>query len=318
MDEKLRYLRRLRRGEIILTMTPTDNVDHLISILNAAFPTDTSACNGTSRYYFRRDSKTWDCVNDLKSIETTEIGCDVISVTEFYNLCFNGPAEKMYTKDDLRSGNVAISFIDFTITEDLKKLQRIIADVFPKDKIVPLGGNKYYLRDPNTELKDQGLVTDVEGWMATDVAPKIPIVSVAIFYADNYPDAAAKNRGTLVGFNLKKLYPGCKHKVGQFERLTTGEFLRWPDFWEPKYEQPKTIVTHDGGKTFELVQVKMGFNYGQNFISIDWLKDILLNSRYDELNGWDISFTHVSIGCKHNIHLDEIKKLVDKYNEQYK
>lgn len=37
------------------------------------------------------------------------------------------------------------------------------------------------------------------------------------------------------GFILKKEYPGCKKKVGDFEKYTTGEFLKYPEIWEPVY-----------------------------------------------------------------------------------
>jgi hypothetical protein len=35
------------------------------------------------------------------------------------------------------------------------------------------------------------------------------------------------------GFILKKQYPGCNKPLGYFEPYTTGEFLNYPDFWEP-------------------------------------------------------------------------------------
>lgn len=39
------------------------------------------------------------------------------------------------------------------------------------------------------------------------------------------------------GFVLLKEYPGCKTKKGSFEPFTTGEFLKYPDVWEPVYNK---------------------------------------------------------------------------------
>lgn len=37
------------------------------------------------------------------------------------------------------------------------------------------------------------------------------------------------------GFILIREYPGCGKKVGDFEPYTTGEFLKYPEIWEPVY-----------------------------------------------------------------------------------
>lgn len=37
------------------------------------------------------------------------------------------------------------------------------------------------------------------------------------------------------GFILLIEYPGCRRRVGDFEPLTSGEFLNYPQIWEPVY-----------------------------------------------------------------------------------
>ncbi len=46
----------------------------------------------------------------------------------------------------------------------------------------------------------------------------------------------------IIGFKLKFQYPGCRRHVGSFEPYTTGEFLKYPDVWEPVYKTIKTPV----------------------------------------------------------------------------
>ena len=39
-----------------------------------------------------------------------------------------------------------------------------------------------------------------------------------------------------IGFILLREYPRCNKRVGEFERFTTGEFLRYPEIWKPIYK----------------------------------------------------------------------------------
>lgn len=53
------------------------------------------------------------------------------------------------------------------------------------------------------------------------------------------PGAAIRNtmnKQNVVGFILKKKYPGCNKPLGYFEPFTTGEFLKFPEYWEPIYK----------------------------------------------------------------------------------
>ena len=38
------------------------------------------------------------------------------------------------------------------------------------------------------------------------------------------------------GFILLKEYPHSKKTIGAFEPFTTGEFLKYPEIWQPLYE----------------------------------------------------------------------------------
>jgi hypothetical protein len=37
------------------------------------------------------------------------------------------------------------------------------------------------------------------------------------------------------GFILIREYPGCRRRVGDFEPLTSGLFLNYPEIWKPVY-----------------------------------------------------------------------------------
>lgn len=39
-----------------------------------------------------------------------------------------------------------------------------------------------------------------------------------------------------IGFILVKEYPNCRKKLGYFEPFTTGEFLKYPEYWRPVYK----------------------------------------------------------------------------------
>lgn len=40
----------------------------------------------------------------------------------------------------------------------------------------------------------------------------------------------------IVGYRLIKQYPGCIYPIGTYEPFTTGEYSKWPEFWEPVYD----------------------------------------------------------------------------------
>jgi len=37
------------------------------------------------------------------------------------------------------------------------------------------------------------------------------------------------------GFILIRKYPGCRKEIGDFEPLTSGDFLNYPEIWKPVY-----------------------------------------------------------------------------------
>lgn len=46
-----------------------------------------------------------------------------------------------------------------------------------------------------------------------------------------------------IGFVLVREYPGCTRKVGDFEKYTTGEFLKYPGVWKPVYQESTHVHT---------------------------------------------------------------------------
>lgn len=44
------------------------------------------------------------------------------------------------------------------------------------------------------------------------------------------------------GFILKREYPGCNKQIGYFERYTSGQFMAYPEIWQPVYETDKIKV----------------------------------------------------------------------------
>jgi hypothetical protein len=39
------------------------------------------------------------------------------------------------------------------------------------------------------------------------------------------------------GFVLIREYPGCGRRKGDFEPYTSGEFLKYPEIWQPVYKK---------------------------------------------------------------------------------
>lgn len=46
---------------------------------------------------------------------------------------------------------------------------------------------------------------------------------------------SAESDKRLIGYTLIKRYPGCRLPLGHYEKLTTGEFSAWPEYWQPVY-----------------------------------------------------------------------------------
>lgn len=69
---------------------------------------------------------------------------------------------------------------------------------------------------------------------------------------------------SLAGFILIKEYPNCKLKLNQFEPLTDGSFLNFPEFWKPIYidneTEFKTKSLKDIQKENFLINEKLGYN----------------------------------------------------------
>lgn len=44
-------------------------------------------------------------------------------------------------------------------------------------------------------------------------------------------------KNKILGFILIREYPGCSRKVGYFEKYSTGDFLNYPEIWQPVYSK---------------------------------------------------------------------------------
>lgn len=49
------------------------------------------------------------------------------------------------------------------------------------------------------------------------------------------PDEIKEKHPLYKGFKLIRNYPGSRREVGDFEPYTSGEFLKYPEIWEPVY-----------------------------------------------------------------------------------
>lgn len=55
--------------------------------------------------------------------------------------------------------------------------------------------------------------------------------------------------GKCIGFQLKLEYPNCTKKKGDIVPYTTGEFLHYPEIWEPVYKKKEGTAITEGSFT---------------------------------------------------------------------
>jgi hypothetical protein len=117
------------------------------------------------------------------------------------------------------------------------------------------------------------------------------------------------------GFKLIKEYPGS-HALGYYEKYTTGELSKYPEFWEPVYEEQKVEFTA-GDKKMKVVITKEKITVGDEKISPKFLKDLLedmnMNEFTDRPSAYKVTFPFVKIGCT-TFRMEEIDKAISEYN----
>jgi len=130
----------------------------------------------------------------------------------------------------------------------------------------------------------------------------------------------------ITGFKLIKEYPGSK-KLGYFERFTTGEFLKYPEYWQPVYqEQTKEIeINYKKENTHPNIMESGKVTIGKNLIkfggintTINFLKELVEdmedNNFTDQPTIYKTIFPFVKIGCS-TFSLETIKTVINEYNK---
>lgn len=107
---------------------------------------------------------------------------------------------------------------------------------------------------------------------------------------------------SISGFKLIKKYPGCKYELGYIEPLTTGEYINYPEFWEPQYKQNyNEIIIGNKEKTAKVY--KDYIIYDDMTIDFSTIEEIIKPfTNYSKIiNGtnYELSFPNytINIGC---------------------
>lgn len=214
--------------------------------------------------------------------------------------------EDKYTIRRLAEG---LLYIECDGEHQREKLERILRRTFPDHDAKARADCHFYG------------VGQSGGWCGINSLPRaVELIGVDEFYDlifKEAPKPAAKVTRVCTGFILEKLYPGCRRKIGDFEPYTTGEFLKWTEFWKPMYKDLtiRHTVTHDGGKKFEVTLGEDCFMYENYHVSIVMLNEIVARSNYGRLNSWETTYPAVDFGCKKGIPISEIRKLVELFNK---
>lgn len=117
-------------------------------------------------------------------------------------------------------------------------------------------------------------------------------------------------------FKLIKKYPGCNKPLGYVEPYTTGEFLEYPEFWEPIYrESEKTIVV--GDKKIKVVIGKKRIIVDEMKVDIALFKNILwemgrIKTLHQHQSPWPLHYPMIKIGCT-LLSEDEIELIIKTY-----
>lgn len=137
-----------------------------------------------------------------------------------------------------------------------------------------------------------------------------------------YTEAACKIEGyNFIGEHIRdgktiliKSEHGSDRSKG-FEKLHRAGVL---DLWfSPVYQEQERFLTVncDQGQ-FSVKRTEDGYEFEGKVISLPYLKALRNKMNgYDTVNGWNIAFAHVSIGCKSGISIMELQKLIDQYGK---
>lgn len=124
------------------------------------------------------------------------------------------------------------------------------------------------------------------------------------FYAKDFKLETMEKE--IEGYVLIKEYPGSKG-LGYFEKYTTGELNKYPEFWKPVYKEEKQIIqmysSNKGMFKIEVVDGKAYYRPENKELPKEWIRDII--NSYDDIliqqrngvNPYNVEIAGLHIGC---------------------
>lgn len=210
----------------------------------------------------------------------------------------------------LEKGYVQITFEQFQKyikQETMEKLKVGDIVIGKQVNIRAVSGTVYHVFTPNyereiVETKDDKirLEGDTDIW----------------FYAKDFE--LKRGEKEIGGYVLIKEYPGSKG-LGYFEKYTTGELNKYPEFWKPVYKEKKqTIRMHSSNKgmfEIEVVDGKAYYRPENKYLPEEWIRDII--NSYDEIliqqrngvNPYSVQIAGLHVGCYQNCRKEDWEKV---------
>ena len=127
------------------------------------------------------------------------------------------------------------------------------------------------------------------------------------FYAKDFKLETMEKE--IEGYVLIKEYPGSKG-LGYFEKYTTGELNKYPEFWKPVYKEEKQIIqmysSNKGMFEIEVVDGKAYYRPENKELPKEFIRDII--NSFDEIiicsnkkeNPYNVTIASLNVGCYHN------------------
>ena len=120
------------------------------------------------------------------------------------------------------------------------------------------------------------------------------------------------------GYVLIKEYPGSKG-LGYFEKYTTGELNKYPEFWKPVYKEEKQIIqmysSNKGMFEIEVVDGKAYYRPENKELPKEWIRNIInvygeiLIPQRNEVNPYNVIIAELHVGCYQNCRKEDWEKV---------